>query len=166
MSRSNGKGTTLVHCVIGVKNKVEKNLFYSSWINSYPRHGWFKVPYYLESLCVGTVFRIRQDLLNQFVHIGGYAFISGLSGVPKDVPPYVIAAGPRIKLHGLNIVGLKRHGFSDNTISLLKKTYRLIFRIGLTLTEAIARVRAEVDQVPEVVAFIDFITSSERGITR
>ena len=104
--------------------------------------------------------------VHQFVHIGGYAFISGLSGVPKDVPPYVIAAGPRIKLHGLNIVGLKRHGFSDSTISLLKKTYRLIFRIGLTLTEAIARVRAEVDQVPEVVNFIDFITSSQRGITR
>jgi UDP-N-acetylglucosamine acyltransferase len=104
--------------------------------------------------------------VHQFVHIGGYAFISGLSGIPKDVPPYVIAAGPRIKLHGLNIVGLKRHGFSDNTIALLKKTYRLIFRIGLTLTEAIARVRAEVDQVPEVVTFIDFITSSERGITR
>ncbi len=104
--------------------------------------------------------------VHQFVHIGDYAFISGLSGVPKDVPPYVIAAGSRIKLHGLNIVGLKRHGFSDNTISLLKKTYRLIFRIGLTLTEAIARVRAEVDQIPEVVKFVDFITSSERGVTR
>ncbi len=104
--------------------------------------------------------------VHQFVQIGDYAFISGLSGIPKDVPPYVIAAGSRIKLHGLNIVGLKRHGFSDNTISLLKKTYRLIFRIGLTLNEAIARVRAEVDQIPEVVNFVNFITSSQRGVTR
>jgi UDP-N-acetylglucosamine acyltransferase len=104
--------------------------------------------------------------IHQFVHIGDYAFIGGFSGVTKDVPPYVIAAGPRIKLHGLNIVGLKRHGFSGNAISLLKKTYRLIFRIGLTLTQAIERVRAEVDQVPEVVNFVNFITSSERGVTR
>jgi len=104
--------------------------------------------------------------IHQFVHIGDYAFIGGLSGVPKDVPPYVIAAGPRIKLHGLNIVGLKRHGFSDNVILLLKKTYRLIFRIGLTLTQAVERVRAEVDQIPEVVNFVNFITSSERGVTR
>ena len=104
--------------------------------------------------------------IHQFVHVGDYAFIGGLSGVPKDVPPYVIAAGPRIKLHGLNIVGLKRHGFSDNAISLLKKTYRLIFRIGLTLNEAIERVRAEVDQVPEVVNFVNFITSSQRGVSR
>ena len=104
--------------------------------------------------------------IHQFVHVGDFAFIGGLSGVPKDVPPYVIAAGPRIKLHGINIVGLKRHGFSDNAISLLKKTYRLIFRIGLTLNEAIERVRAEVDQIPEVVNFVNFITSSQRGVTR
>ena len=104
--------------------------------------------------------------IHQFVHVGDFAFIGGLSGVPKDVPPYVIAAGPRIKLHGINIVGLKRHGFSDNAISLLKKTYRLIFRIGLTLNEAIERVRAEVDQIPEVVNFVNFIQSSQRGVTR
>jgi UDP-N-acetylglucosamine acyltransferase len=104
--------------------------------------------------------------IHQFVHVGDFAFIGGLSGVPKDVPPYVIAAGPRIKLHGINIVGLKRHGFSDNAISLLKKTYRLIFRIGLTLNEAVERVRAEVDQIPEVVNFVNFITSSQRGVTR
>ena len=104
--------------------------------------------------------------IHQFVRIGDYAFIGGASAMVKDVPPYVIAAGPRIKLHGLNIVGLKRHGFSENTISFLKKTYRIIFRIGLTLNEAIERVRAEVDQIPEVINFINFITSSHRGITR
>ncbi|MBW1962738.1 MAG: acyl-ACP--UDP-N-acetylglucosamine O-acyltransferase [Deltaproteobacteria bacterium] len=104
--------------------------------------------------------------IHQFVRIGDYAFIGGASAMVKDVPPYVIAAGPRIKLHGLNIVGLKRHGFSENTISLLKKTYRIVFRIGLTLNEAIERIRAEVDQIPEVVNFINFITSSQRGITR
>ena len=104
--------------------------------------------------------------VHQFVRIGDYAFIGGKSAVVKDVPPYVIASGDRAKLHGLNSVGLKRHGFSKNTLSSLKKTYRIIFRIGLTMNEAIERVRAEVEQIPEVLAFIDFIKSSQRGITR
>ena len=104
--------------------------------------------------------------VHQFVKIGEYAFVGGKSAVVKDVPPYVIAAGDRAELHGLNSVGLKRHGFSPTTLSLLKKTYRIIFRIGLTMNEAIERVRAEVEQVPEVVNFIDFIRSSQRGVTR
>jgi UDP-N-acetylglucosamine acyltransferase len=66
----------------------------------------------------------------------------------------------------LNLVGLKRFGFSQKTIGELKKAYRIIFRVGLTLTQAVERVRAEVDQLPEVVKFIDFIKASERGITR
>jgi len=104
--------------------------------------------------------------VHQFVKIGEYAFVGGKSAVVKDVPPYVIAAGDRAELHGLNSVGLKRHGFSPTTLSLLKKTYRIIFRIGLTTNEAIERVKAEVEQVPEVVNFIDFIKSSQRGVTR
>lgn len=104
--------------------------------------------------------------VHQFVKIGEYAFVGGKSAVVKDVPPYVIAAGDRAELHGLNSVGLKRHGFSPTTLSLLKKTYRIIFRIGLTMNEAIERVRAEVEQIPEVVNFIDFIKSSQRGVTR
>jgi UDP-N-acetylglucosamine acyltransferase len=104
--------------------------------------------------------------IHQFVRIGNYAYIGGKSAVVKDIPPYIIAAGDRAKLHGLNSVGLKRHGFSQETLSSLKKAYRIIFRIGLTLNEAIERVKAEVEQVPEVNNLIQFIKSSERGITR
>jgi len=104
--------------------------------------------------------------IHQFVRIGNYAYIGGKSAVVKDIPPYIIAAGDRAKLHGLNSVGLKRHGFSQETLSSLKKAYRIIFRIGLTLNEAIERVKAEVEQVPEVNNLIHFIKSSERGITR
>jgi UDP-N-acetylglucosamine acyltransferase len=104
--------------------------------------------------------------IHQFVRIGNYAYVGGKSAVVKDIPPYVIAAGDRAKLHGLNSVGLKRHGFSQETLSLLKKAYRIIFRIGLTLNEAIERVKAEVEQVPEVDDLIRFIKSSKRGITR
>ena len=104
--------------------------------------------------------------IHQFVRVGDYAFIGGKSAVVKDIPPYVIVSGDRARLHGLNSVGLKRHGFSSDTRLALKKAYRIIFRIGLTLNEAIERVVAEVEQVPEVVQFIDFIKSSQRGITR
>jgi UDP-N-acetylglucosamine acyltransferase len=104
--------------------------------------------------------------IHQFVRIGDYAFVGGKSAVVKDIPPYTIANGDRAHLYGLNSVGLKRHGFSKQTVSLLKKTYRIIFRIGLTLNEAIERVGAEVEQIPEVVEFIEFIKSSQRGITR
>ena len=104
--------------------------------------------------------------IHQFVQVGKYAFIGGKSAIPKDIPPYVIAAGDRARLHGLNFVGLKRAGFSKSTLAALKNTYRIIFRIGLTLNEAMERVKAEVEQIPEVVSFIEFIKSSERGITR
>lgn len=104
--------------------------------------------------------------VHQFVNIGDYAYIGGKAAVVKDVPPFVIAAGDRARLHGLNKVGLKRNGFSPATVSALKKAYRIIFRIGLTLNEAVERVRAEVDQLPEVIAFVEFIKSSTRGITR
>ncbi|MFO7989027.1 MAG: acyl-ACP--UDP-N-acetylglucosamine O-acyltransferase [Thermodesulfobacteriota bacterium] len=104
--------------------------------------------------------------IHQFVKIGDYAYIGGKSAVVKDIPPYVIAAGDRARLHGLNNVGLKRHRFSNLTLGELKKAYRIFFRIGLTVKQASERVRAEVEQIPEVKNFIDFIVNSNRGITR
>lgn len=104
--------------------------------------------------------------VHQFVRIGVNAFVGGKSAVVKDIPPFVIASGDRAKLHGINSVGLKRQGFSQNTLSILKKTYRIFFRIGLTQNEAIERVAADVEQIPEVLEFIRFIKSSQRGITR
>ena len=88
--------------------------------------------------------------IHQFVKIGEHAFIGGKSAIVKDIPPYVIAAGDRAKLHGMNTIGLKRSGFSQSTLSALKKVYRIIFRIGLTLNESIERVSAEVEQIPEI----------------
>jgi len=104
--------------------------------------------------------------IHQFVRIGDYGYIGGKSAVVKDIPPYVIAAGDRAMLHGLNKVGLKRHGFSENTLSSLKKAYRIIFRIGLTVNEAVERVLAEVENTPEVLNLVHFIKSTQRGITR
>ncbi len=104
--------------------------------------------------------------IHQFVRIGEHAYVGGKSGVPKDIPPYVIATGDRARLYGLNRVGLKRHGFPETTVKELKKVYRIFFRIGISLNEAIERALAEVDHLPEVINFINFIKSSQRGITR
>ncbi len=104
--------------------------------------------------------------IHQFVNIGDYAYVGGKTAVVKDIPPFVRAAGDRARLYGINTVGLKRHGFSTQTLSALKKTYRIFFRIGLTVNEAVARARAEVEQIPDVVNLVEFIKSSQRGVTR
>nr|WP_320014127.1 acyl-ACP--UDP-N-acetylglucosamine O-acyltransferase [uncultured Desulfobacter sp.] len=104
--------------------------------------------------------------IHQFVKIGDYAYIGGKSAVVKDIPPFVIAAGDRATLHGLNNVGLKRHNFETSVIRQLKKAYRIFFRIGLTVTQAVERTKAEVEQLPEVVFFSEFIKTSNRGVTR
>ncbi len=104
--------------------------------------------------------------VHQFVRIGTHAFIGGSSGVVKDIPPFVLASGNHARLYGLNIVGLKRRNFSEKTLEALKKAYKIIFKSGLLLKEAIKKAREEVPVLPEVKTFIDFIENSRRGITR
>ncbi len=104
--------------------------------------------------------------VHQFVKIGPYSIIGGQSAVTLDIPPYVSAAGNRAQLYGLNLVGLKRKGFSDAAISTLKKAYKIIFRSGMTQDEAIQRVLEEFGGAPEVRTLVDFIRASKRGITR
>ena len=103
--------------------------------------------------------------VHQFCRIGKLAFVSGLTGVPKDVPPFLIAAGSRAKLYGLNVVGLERHGFPKEEISKLKKAYRILFRSALPLTESLKIIREELagEHISELAEFID---SSKRGICR
>jgi UDP-N-acetylglucosamine acyltransferase len=104
--------------------------------------------------------------VHQFVRIGAYAIIGGQSAVPQDIPPYVSASGNRAKLYGLNLVGLKRRGFSDETISNLKKAYKIVFRSGLILEDALSKVKAELSGSPEAMRFMEFMKNSKRGITR
>jgi len=104
--------------------------------------------------------------VHQFVRVGCYAIIGGASGVPKDIPPYMCAAGNRAKLFGLNTVGLKRHGFPEATMSALKKAYRILFRSHLTLNKAMERVEAEVPDLSEIGHLLAFLKSSKRGICR
>jgi len=103
---------------------------------------------------------------HQFVRIGAYAFIGGLTGINQDIPPYMIAAGERAKLHGPNQIGLKRRGFSSEVIQGLKKAYMIIWRETPIFSEGVARVRAEMESSPELEVLLDFVSSSKRGITR
>jgi UDP-N-acetylglucosamine acyltransferase len=106
--------------------------------------------------------------IHQFCRIGQYAFVSGLTGIPNDVPPFVIAAGGagnRAKLFGLNVVGLERHGFTKEEISKLKKAYKLLFRSSLPLSTSLKIIQDELKS-EHIKTLIDFIKSSKRGICR
>ncbi len=103
--------------------------------------------------------------VHQFCRIGKFAFISGLTGVPKDVPPFMIAAGSRAKLYGLNVVGLERRGFSREEISKLKKAYRILFRSALPLNTSLKIIQEELDG-ENIKELVQFIESSTRGICR
>jgi UDP-N-acetylglucosamine acyltransferase len=104
--------------------------------------------------------------VHQFTRIGAHCIIGGASAISKDVAPYLLVSGNRAKPHGLNLIGLKRRGFQENTIRALKDAYRLIFRSSLLLRTAIEKVRNEVEDCPEVRHFVEFIEQSKRGICR
>jgi UDP-N-acetylglucosamine acyltransferase len=105
--------------------------------------------------------------IHQFCQVGTHAFISGLTGVSLDIPPYMLASGSRAKLFGLNAVGLKRHHFSEEALRALKKAYRIIFRSGLTLEKAMKKVGEDhISLMPEVQHLLQFIQRSKRGISR
>ena len=104
--------------------------------------------------------------VHQFVRLGTGSMVGGGSMVTLDVPPYCIAAGNRASLHGLNLVGLKRRDPEGDATAALKEAYRILFRQGLRLQEALAEVQKSVASTPEVAALLAFIGASSRGICR
>ena len=102
--------------------------------------------------------------VHQFVRIGAYAFVGGGSRVVKDVPPFVKAAGNPLELAGINSVGLERHGFDDDRRLLLKRAYRILFRSGLNVSQALGRLRDELGDDDDVQTLVRFVEQSERGL--
>lgn len=103
--------------------------------------------------------------MHQFVRIGRHAFIGGLSRIAQDVAPFCRVSGNPPKIYGLNTVGLERRGFAPESRAALKKAYRMLFHSELNLSQALVRVREELSMEGEVGEFIEFIESSERGVT-
>ncbi len=104
--------------------------------------------------------------IHQFVRIGTYAFIGGKSALVKDVPPFMMASGDRAKLYGLNQIGLKRQGFSQEKMNGLKRAYHIIWRDRHLFNEALDRVRREIAPFEELEILLEFLVSSKRGIVR
>jgi UDP-N-acetylglucosamine acyltransferase len=105
-------------------------------------------------------------LLHQFTRVGSYAIMGGGTKISKDIPPYVMAAGGNAVVHGLNKVGLKRAGFSAETIKLLEKVYSIFFRENLLFKDSIAKIETLLPQTEEVKHFLEFVKNSKRGIER
>ncbi len=104
--------------------------------------------------------------VHQFVRIGEVAFRGACSAVLQDIPPYVKAQGNRAKPFGLNGVGLRRQGFSSETILALKEAYRIVFASELNTSQALAQVEERFCDSAEVRHFVEFIRRSTRGISK
>lgn len=105
--------------------------------------------------------------VHQYARIGAYAMVAAITRLSMDVPPYVMVKGTeKARLFGLNVVGLKRRGFSEDTINELKTAYRLLFRDKLSLKEAIRKVQEELPYTDEIRRLIEFIQQNKRGICR
>ncbi|MFT5812966.1 MAG: UDP-N-acetylglucosamine acyltransferase [Psychroserpens sp.] len=104
--------------------------------------------------------------VHQFCHIGAHCFIAANSLILKDVPPYVMASGQPAKPFGLNSEGLKRRSFDKNAILHIKRAYKVVYRQGLTVDEAMNKIAEGDDYMAELTLFTDFIKNSSRGIIR
>ncbi len=103
---------------------------------------------------------------HQFSRVGRLAFIGGMTGVAMDVAPYCMVNGARGELSGLNVIGMQRSGMSEEQVGRVKQAFKIYFRSSLQAAEALAQLKAELGQFPEVAHFIGFVEGTRRGITR
>jgi UDP-N-acetylglucosamine acyltransferase len=104
--------------------------------------------------------------IHQFVHIGKHTFIGGGLRIHKDVPPYILAMGEPLRFGGLNKVGLNRRGFADESLSLMKEAYKIIYQTSLTVKDALQKIEDELEPTEEILKILSFFRESERGVIR
>jgi UDP-N-acetylglucosamine acyltransferase len=102
--------------------------------------------------------------VHQFVHIGDHSMIGGGLRVAKDVPPFIRAGREPMIFEGLNSVGLRRRGFTAQAIESIEKAYFLIYQSNLNVSQAVAQIKIELEQTPEIQNIVNFIAGSKRGI--
>lgn len=105
-------------------------------------------------------------LVHQFCHLGAHVMIQGGALINKDVPPFVKAAREPISYAGVNSIGLRRRGFSSESIRDIQDIYRYLYLSGLNVTDAISRIEAELPATPERDEIILFVRNSKRGIIK
>ena len=105
-------------------------------------------------------------LCHQFTHIGSHVMIQGGSQVNKDIPPYAKIGHTPIAFAGINTVGLRRRGFSDEAIAVIQEVYRCIYMAGMNTSDALKYIEENVAATPERDEILQFVHSSERGIVR
>jgi UDP-N-acetylglucosamine acyltransferase len=103
---------------------------------------------------------------HQFIRIGKLSMVGGCSKVPSDVPPFMIVDGNPCTTRTVNKVGLERYGVSAATQAALRSACKILFRDGLTIPNALARIEQEVPPSPEVQYLVQFMRTSERGVTK
>jgi UDP-N-acetylglucosamine acyltransferase len=104
--------------------------------------------------------------IHQFVKIGMHAMIGGGFRVVKDVPPYVLAGSLPLRFEGINLVGLRRRGFTNEQIRSISETYDLLYKSGLNVSDAVVEIENQMKDNPEARSITDFIKESKRGIIR
>ncbi len=104
--------------------------------------------------------------IHQFVKIGAHVMVGGGFRVQQDICPYALVAGYPLKVRGLNSIGLKRRGFKPEVIRALDQAFKILFFSQLNTSQALERIKQEMELIPEVQAIVDFIDSSERGIIK
>ena len=104
--------------------------------------------------------------VHQFCRIGKMAIIGGCSKVVQDVPPFMLADGNPAETRTINKVGMERNGISEEVQSAMRQAYKILFREGLTIPNALARIEKELPASPELQHLVQFVRSSERGISK
>ena len=109
---------------------------------------------------------ISISAVHQFCRIGKFAMIGGCSKVVQDVPPFMIADGNPAETRTINKVGLERNGVSEEAVNALKQAYKILFREGLSIPNAVAKIESDLPPLPEILHLIQFVRTSERGISK
>jgi UDP-N-acetylglucosamine acyltransferase len=104
--------------------------------------------------------------VHQFARIGKLAYIGGCTKVVRDVPPFMLTDGNPAETRTINKVGLERHGVSEAAQAALRQAFKILFRDGLTIPNALARIESELPPLPEIQHLVRFVQTSERGVTK
>jgi UDP-N-acetylglucosamine acyltransferase len=104
--------------------------------------------------------------VHQFCRIGTMGIIGGCSKITQDIPPYMLVDGNPAQTRAINKIGLERNGVSDEAQHALRQAHRILFRDGLSISNALARIEQELPSLPEVRKLVEFVRSSERGVCR